>query len=71
MPLVVMNGCVQNTENQSTTSRTTLDRALIWEVSAECNRIQRSRAELTVRFCRGHPVASVVVFRQLVRQAAS
>lgn len=48
MPLVVAGVCIrmqdQDTGNQSTTSRTTLDRALIWELSAECNRNQdRSR----------------------------
>lgn len=41
MPLVVENGLRKNTEIQSTTSRTTLDRALIWELSPECNRFPR------------------------------
>ena len=38
MPLVVDGGLQENAENQSTTSRTTLDRALIWEDPRKCNR---------------------------------
>ncbi|QFT29342.1 hypothetical protein FIV00_02475 [Labrenzia sp. THAF82] len=38
MPLVVDGGLQENTEDQSTTSRTTLDRALIWEDLRKCNR---------------------------------
>lgn len=59
MPLICREDLHLDAAIQSTTSRTTLDRALIWEVLADCNQIPEPKHIQWT--CSGKPVADAIM----------